>query len=488
MAKIILCYAIFGVILVFYGAQLSPFSEGLGYVQAFVHTFIPILLAFPLRVTWHRWNLRTLHRLAAAGRSTLYTLPWRAFAVDFSLWVLIGCGICLFYVLHLDAPLLTGLKVLLGCISFGLLGGMLCFVSMERQLIEHLRSVPGEILVTPKGRSSVSKKMRFFMLTVLGSMTVAILLMVFMDIHYLLRHGNLPAGDIYFKVFQEIAFAFAVLLVLSLLILGLYSRNLKAVIRLQLEVMEQITRGNYQTRIPVVTNDEFGTIAAKTNEMIQGLKERDFCQMSFGKYVTPEVSKKVLDGKVSLGGELREVTILFCDLRGYTTLVEGRDPKEVVGLLNDYFTEMEGTIKKYGGIVLQYIGDEIEAVFGAPLDLPRHPEMAVMAAMEMRERLESLNQNRKQEGHDPLFHGIGIHTGTVLAGSVGSPNRLTYAMVGDTVNSASRIQDLNKTFHTDILISETTQASIQDKKISLSSLGKVALRGKKEEMEIFKVA
>ncbi|MEJ2587150.1 MAG: adenylate/guanylate cyclase domain-containing protein [Deltaproteobacteria bacterium] len=406
---------------------------------------------------------------------------------DLVLWFMIGIGIALFYILHLGAPLLTGLKILLGSSAFGLFGGMLCYLSMESRLIEHLQLVAGGASVAPEKLFSVSKKMLFFMVTVLGSMTAAILLMVFMDINYLLGHGASPDSTVYLGIFREVLFAFAVLIFLSLSILGRFSRNLKAVIALQLRVMDEITRGNYQVRTPVVSNDEFGLIAGKTNDMISGLKERDFCRMSFGKYVSPEVSQMILEGTLSLEGEVREVTILFCDLRGYTTFVEGRDPKDVVRFLNDYFTEMERAVKNNEGIILQYIGDEIEAVFGAPMDLPEHPDRAVMAALDMRARLKDLNRKRRDEGKDPIYHGIGIHTGTVLAGSVGSPERLTYAMVGDTVNSASRIQDLNKTYDTDILVSESTKNRLQDKRIVLSSLGKASLRGKKKDIELFQI-
>ncbi len=436
---------------------------------------------------WYRRNLRLLHRLTSVGNKALYTLPWRAFTADLVLWFLIGVGIAFFYTAHLKAPLFTGLKILLGSSAFGLLGGMLCFLAMEGRVIDHLKSVNITASVTPEKLFSVSKKIFFFMITVLGSMTTAILLMVFMDIQFLLDHSGTPDADIYFGVFKEVLFAFAVLICLSVMILGLFSRNLKAVIQQQLRVMKEITRGNYEISTPVISNDEFGLIAAKTNEMISGLKDRDFCQMSFGKYVTPEVSQMILDGKVPLEGVIREVTILFCDLRGYTTFVEGRDPKEVVHFLNAYFTEMDRAVKEHSGIVLQYIGDEIEAVFGAPLELPEHPEKAVKAALDMRKRLKELNRKRERDGRDPIFHGIGIHTGTVLAGSVGSPDRLTYAMVGDTVNSASRIQNLNKTYHTDILISETTAKALGKKDIPLSTLGKVSLRGKHNAIEIFKV-
>ena len=325
------------------------------------------------------------------------------------------------------------------------------------------------------------------MVTVMLFMMVVILLMVFMDINYLLTNKNVIDADITFSIFKEILFAFVVLLVLSLVILGRYSQNLKSILAVQVDAMENISRGNYDTRVPVVSNDEFGLIAAKTNEMVEGLKERDACQVSFGKYVTPERSDKILKGEISSAGELTEATILFCDLRGYTPFVEKRDPKDVVRFLNTYFSEMEQAIRKFRGIVLQYIGDEIEAVFGTPIPEKEHPEMAVMAALEMRKRLGNLNKNREKAGESPISHGIGIHTGMVLAGSVGSPDRLVYAMVGDAVNLASRIQDLNRQYNTDILISHATKEILRPGKFDLSSLGRTDIRGKTEGVEIFSV-
>jgi class 3 adenylate cyclase len=364
---------------------------------------------------------------------------------------------------------------------------MLCFLSTEKRIMEFLKTIKVHVPFSPKRVFSVSSKMLFFMITVLIFMIIAILLMALMDINYLLANKDSFTIDFFFGFFKEILFAFAVLLLLSLFILGRYSQNLKTILSIQLAVMEDISQGNCNTQAQVVTNDEFGLIAAKTNEMIKGLRERDFCQVSFGRFVTPEVSDKILKGEIPLEGELKEVTILFCDLRGYTTFVEGKEPKEVVNFLNEYFSEMEKAVKQYEGIVLQFIGDEIEAVFGAPLDVPDHPEMAVRVSLEMRKRLKDLNIKRASHGKRPISHGIGIHTGTVLAGSVGSPNRHVYAMVGDAVNTASRIQNLNKTFGTDILLSQNTMDLTKGKRFNLSSLGKVALRGKREQIEIFKV-
>jgi len=445
------------------------------------------LSALPLRIYLFRKNCRNIRKPESGQSSPLYSLPWREFTADIIVWLLIGIVMGGFYVFHLTAPFLTGVKIFLGCLSFGLFGGMLCFLSMEKRIIAFLKRLEADLGISPRKMLSVSKKMLFFMITVIVFMVIVILLMVYMDMNYLITHKESLNPDLYFGVFKEILFAFGVLLLLSLIIFKRYSQNLKAILSIQLDVMEDISQGNYDTRVPVVTNDEFGLIAAKTNQMITGLRERDVCQISFGRYVTPEVSEKILRGEISLEGELRDVTILFCDLRGYTTLVEGREPKDVVLFLNEYFSEMEQTIKQNGGIVLQYIGDEIEAVFGAPEDLADHPQMAVVAAMEMRKRLKDLNRRREMMGKNVIAHGIGIHTGQVLAGSVGSPDRLVYSMVGDTVNTASRIQDLNKTFGTDILISGRTRDFIKEEDFQLSPLGKVTLRGKSEEIEVYQL-
>jgi adenylate cyclase len=461
--------------------------EGLGYRQASIHTLIPILIAFPFRIYWLKKNIHRLRWFGSAQSVTLYSLPWREFAGDLVLWGVIGLGMSVFYIFQLGAPLLTGVKILIGCISFGLFGGMLCFLWMEKRVIEFLGETTFEIPISPKKIFSVSDKMILFMVTLLVFMATAILLMVFMDISYLPEQEGPSNTDIYFGIFKEIVFAFGVLLFLSFLILRRYSQNLKAALALQLEVMKKISLGNYEAPAPIVSNDEFGLIAAKTNEMITGLKERDLCRLSFGQYLSPEVSRKILKGEIPLEGELKEVTILFCDLRGYTTFVEGRDPKEVVGFLNEYFTQMEQAIKAQQGIVLQYIGDEIEAVFGAPLDLPHHPEKAVLAALEMRTRLEELNRKREAAGQGPVAHGIGIHTGSVFAGSVGSPDRLSYAMVGDPVNTASRIQTLNKTFGTDILISGAAKDLVPTDRFRLTSKGRTSLRGRSEAIEVYAV-
>lgn len=181
------------------------------------------------------------------------------------------------------------------------------------------------------------------------------------------------------------------------------------------------------------------------------------------------------------------VVILFADLRDFTPWVEATDPREVVRDLNRYFTEMNEAIRGHRGLVLQFIGDEIEAVFGAPLADPALAGMALSAALQMRERLARLNAERARAGKPPLRHGIGIHTGRVLAGNIGSAERLSYALVGDAVNLASRIQDLNKQFGSDILVSGTTRALL-DGTFALAPLPAARVKGRSVEVEIYRLA
>ena len=206
----------------------------------------------------------------------------------------------------------------------------------------------------------------------------------------------------------------------------------------------------------------------------------------FGKYITPEIRDEIMSGRVPLDGELKQVTVMFADLRNFTPMVESTPPKEVVKMLNGYFTEMAKAIRLHKGVVLQYLGDEIEAVFGAPVPTADHPLLAVRAALDMRRRLGEYNQTLLKQGRPSLEHGIGIHTGRVVAANIGSPDRLSYALVGDTVNLASRIQGLNKQFGTDILLSATTQASLAGQ-IALQKLPKVTVKGKAKPVQVYSV-
>lgn len=214
--------------------------------------------------------------------------------------------------------------------------------------------------------------------------------------------------------------------------------------------------------------------------------DQDFIKETFGKYVSLQVRDEILAGRIPLDGETKEVTVLFADLRNFTPLVEATPPQEVVKIINGYFAQMSAAIKEHGGLILQFIGDEIEAVFGAPLPLDNHPQRALEAALAMRARLKEVNQSLQHTGNKALAHGIGIHSGSVVAANIGSPERLSYALVGDTVNLASRLQGLNKKFGTDIIVSAITAAQL-DGTVALQKLPATEVKGKSRPVEIFAV-
>jgi adenylate cyclase len=273
-------------------------------------------------------------------------------------------------------------------------------------------------------------------------------------------------------------------LLLAVALAALVASSIAEPLRQVQEAMSQVRLGRFDAHCAVVSNDEIGAVAEGFNRMVQGLRERETIRETFGKYVSPEVRDEILAGRVTGAGAQREVTILFSDLRDFTPWVEASPPAEVVADLNAYFSEMDAAIRAHGGLVLQFIGDEIEAVFGAPIEDPRHADRAVAAAREMGARLDAWNAARRAAGKHTLRHGIGIHTGTVIAGNIGSSERLSYALVGDAVNVASRIQSLNKDFGTHALVSGATQARLASGD-GLEALPAVRVKGRSAEVAVF---
>lgn len=254
---------------------------------------------------------------------------------------------------------------------------------------------------------------------------------------------------------------FGIFIVVAERLNSLVVKSVSGIIDEMLTVMASVRVGDFSKNIKVVSNDELGILGDGGNEMIAGLSEREKIRDTFGKYVTPEIRDEILAGRIPLTGIRTEATLLFCDLRNFTPFVEENDPEEVIMSMRAYFTAMQRAISNNNGLVLQYVGDEIEAVFGVPMSYKDHADKAVLAALEMRTSLEELNEQRRQHGKAPFKNGIGIHTGGVLAGNTGSDDRLSYALIGSTVNVASRIQGLTKEFGCDLLISEETRQRLK---------------------------
>jgi adenylate cyclase len=250
--------------------------------------------------------------------------------------------------------------------------------------------------------------------------------------------------------------------------------------------MRRLEQQDYVKVDAVKTGDELEDLAEGFNSMVDGLRERDKLRVTMGKYMTEEVLAHVMAGEVELGGKTLEITILFCDLRGFTTFAEKRSAQELVGILNEYFTDMVDCVMAEGGVVDKYIGDNIMAVFGAPVSRPDDAQRAVRAALKMRVALAKLNTRFAERGIEPLRFGIGLHTGEVVAGNIGSVRRMEYTVIGDAVNVASRLESKTKDLETDFLISDATRERLTAE-VEVVAMGEVQVKGRGAPVKIFTV-
>jgi len=250
-----------------------------------------------------------------------------------------------------------------------------------------------------------------------------------------------------------------------------------------------IAGGDYTARLALDRADELGQLAESFNAMSAGLAERDRVRDLLDKNVSPEVAAQLLRDGAALGGEEREVTILFADLRGFTTLSEQLPAPALLALLNRYLDRMSAEIERQGGVIDKYIGDAIMALFGAPVAQGNAAGRALAAALAMERALAGLNAELAAEGRPHLALGIGVNTARVVAGNIGSQRRLNYSVIGDGVNVAARLQALTRTaeYRTNIITTAATLAAAAPAQFTTRALGSVTVKGRVSAVEIFAV-
>ena len=230
------------------------------------------------------------------------------------------------------------------------------------------------------------------------------------------------------------------------------------------------------------------TLSVFSYRYLVGEREKRQLKSVFSKYVSGAVLEKILaDPKgVKLGGEEKIITVLFSDIRGFTTLSEKVSAQELVRILNKYFTLMTGEVLKHGGVLDKYIGDAVMAFWGAPLDDSNQADNAFKASLGMLERLKEFNKELEKEEGVTIDIGIGLYTGPAVVGNIGSTQRFDYTAMGDTVNVSSRLEGLNKEYKTHLIIGETTR-----KEITLENkfipLGLVSVKGRAKQIPIYTI-
>lgn len=260
------------------------------------------------------------------------------------------------------------------------------------------------------------------------------------------------------------------------------SRHLQKSIQTLLQVFKKIEKGDFSSNVPVTSIDELGQISFSLNQMIYGLRDREMIKRQFGNYVSPEIRDYIIKNKNALQGEEKVVTVLFTDIQGYTSISEKLTPQETVTLLNEYYTMLVEIVQNHKGVVSKFIGDSLMAVFNAPLDDPEHALNAIRCAQE----IVTITDNFEFLGNVKLITRVGINTGKVIAGNLGSKDRYEYTFIGDSVNLAQRLEQIGKKFDKPIIFSEYTYEYLGDN-VASCNLGKVKVKGKTEHTRIYTI-
>ncbi len=248
----------------------------------------------------------------------------------------------------------------------------------------------------------------------------------------------------------------ALAVLVTMLAVLLFVRRLSGPLRALAKAAERIQLGELDIELPVATRDEIGQLTVAMNDMVTGLQERETIRAAFGRYVTEEVAEKVLADPeaMKLGGVRRRVTILMSDLRGFTARANRLQPEALISLLNWYLGEMSDAILEHDGLIVEFIGDAILVLFGATGSRDDDAERAARCALEMHNRLDKLNSKLLDQGINVLQMGIGVHTGEVIVGNIGSEHRVKFGVVGDAVNTTARVEAL--TVGGQVLLSQAT--------------------------------
>jgi adenylate cyclase len=277
-----------------------------------------------------------------------------------------------------------------------------------------------------------------------------------------------------------------IILCISFLAGYLYSGTITWPIRILSEAAHKISAGDFKIDLKPRGQDEIAHLSLAFNEMAKGLEERDRVKETFNKFHNKEIAEKLLSGEVKLGGERKNATVFFSDVRGFTALSESMEPEQVVEMLNEYMTRMVSIIRSYGGVVDKYVGDAIMALWGVPLTGEDDAYRAVRACLAMREDLAKLNDIRLARGQPVLKIGMGLNTGPLIAGNIGSNEKMEYTVIGDAVNLASRIESMTKEYGTDLLVSTSVHQQIQSRFI-FETGGTTYVKGKADAIVVYKV-
>jgi len=472
--SVALTYAAAVLVLSFYGVEVCPYLEGLGYIGTAPSLVISFTAAFIIRTF---------------VRNALPASPMTVLLKEWTSWLLAGGGAALYNSVALDFPIASGAKLMIGAIALGLPSATHTALLVERQRIQAIRT--GGERRTPSGpiRSTTSRLYRF---TVFSQLLLAavVILLVTKDVHEFVEALAAQRHPPVELIAVEIFGAFAVLLIANAIVAAAYARNLDILFQGQISAMQAVAKGDLSVVVPVVANDELARIGHKTNAMIQSLRERERMKSVFGKILSPRLAEALVasDDVMQLGGTEIQAAVAFTDLRDFTSLAEQLSPEELIRCLNEYFSMIVPIVHAQGGVVDKFIGDSAMLVFGLEANLKPQEiaERAMTACLDIVDSMGELNRTLTRRGLPEIRAGIGLNLGQMVAGNVGSPDRLEYTVIGDAVNIAARLEGLCKQVDSTLVVAESCIGLVKEDLVQrMQPLGAYPLKGKEETIQVF---
>jgi adenylate cyclase len=450
--------------LAFYGKLVCPFIDGLtGSQLASTLSAVVVFQILFREFLFHRFpappgDVRSIVRQGYR----LSVISWMASGV-----VAMGLHIIVFPTF----PLASHLKLLSGYWALG--AGILA--QLEYAVLERLwrKRMAGP---TPDdGQHSGHDPLAKRVLEGYGVFSaVPVILLVLVIARYFLE-GALPAKDA-----LEATFLGVVLMAIALGVGWNFSRTLRQDTQQIVDGLRDVGAGNFKGLLDTTRPDELGRIAGALNDMAGELEQRERLRQIFGRYVPESVAQSLIagDSDGALRPQSREATIMFADLAGFTGLSETMEPEQVVDMLNAYFSMLGAIVERHDGVITQFQGDAVLVTFNVPLEDADHARQALLSALEIQRAVATQTFAGRR-----LSCRIGINTGSVTAGSVGAEGRLSYTVHGDAVNVAARLEQLNKTHGTQVLVSETTR-HLAGPGFSFQPLGEIDVRGRSQQVAI----
>ena len=387
-------------------------------------------------------------------------------------FLLIGVPVAIFATIVADLPAYSAFIIFAGAAVAVAYAAVLHFFSYEQFLRPVVEDIAKELPPDFSG-APVGVPLRWKLLGALPLINVITGVVV----SGLSTDGTAQLEDLGWDVVVAVLVAFTISLELTVLV----TRSVLQPVDELLEATESVKRGDLDTRVPITSGDELGKLAGSFNEMMQGLSEREALQEAFGTYVDPDVAQRVLEqGGELIEGQEREVTVMILDVCEFTEFAQRSSARETVAFLNDLFGIAVPCVAEHGGHANKFLGDGLLAVFGAPDRLEDHADRAVAAAGDIARQLT-------ERFGDEVRFGIGINSGPVVVGSVGGGGRLEFAVIGDAVNVAARVEHLTRETGDIVLLAEATRCLLTDGSRRLEPRGSFALKGVAKPVPIYAV-